>query len=205
VAVDGTTVYASGGDGIDGRVVALDISTPGAISLLDSLMVSGEAVISLARSGTTLYGGGGHGMLFTIDASDPSALSQTSSYYTDVHGEPWGLGVFVHGDLLYYANWGAGISILDISSPLSPSELTAYKPASYAYYDIWADDTRAYVATDGNLAVLDVTDPTSPSVVEWLDLKIDWSDGNHGVAVVGSAAYVADNKSAKLVVVSIEE
>ncbi len=204
--------YVSGGDGKFGKFAVLDISNKNSPKMLgkhDVPAAKNGAGTALAFKGNHVYYGQADGKLVVLHVANPNSITSVGNYFnkgTPGH-QPWALGLFVQGNRLYMADWGAGVIILDISSPAKPVELAVFAKGGYAFYDVFARDDRAYIALDGGLGVLDVKDPKNPKLVggKYIPCKISLDDGLHGVWVKGNHAYVADNKEKKLTVVSIKE
>jgi len=204
--------YVSGGDGKFGKFAVVDLSSLSKPKEAGAYQVSAPkngAGTALAYKGNSVYYGQADGKLQVLNVASPNAITTVGSYFnkgTPGH-KPWALGLFVQGDKLYMADWGAGVIILSIANPNKPVELAVFAKGGYAFYDVWAKPGRAYIALDGGLGVLDVKDPKNPKLVggKYIPCKISLDDGLHGVWVKGNHAYVADNKEKKLTVVSVAE
>jgi hypothetical protein len=90
-----------------------------------------------------------------------------------------------------YAYVGVGLQlvVLDVTNPVTPSEVGATAPFPYFVEDIAASGTMGYVAAGGaGLRVVDISDPANP-----IELGAWDSPGYaEGVAVAGDSAYLAD-------------
>ena len=204
--------YASGGDGKYGQFAVVNISdksTPKEVGSFSVPATKSGAGTALAYKGNHVYYGQADGKLVVLNVANPGDIKSVGSYFNKgtVGHQPWALGLTVHGNRLYMADWGAGVIILDITNPAKPTELSVFAKGGYAFYDVFARDDRAYVALDGGLGVLDVKDPKNPKLVggKYISCKISLDDGLHGVWLKGNYAYVADNKEKKLTVVNIKE
>ena len=86
-----------------------------------------------------------------------------------------------------------GLQIVDISSPTLPIKLGSYV-GGYCVWETAVDGKYAYVADvrsrGGSLMIMDISDPTSPSLVSFWSL-IPGLVGVSHVAVTGTHAYVA--------------
>lgn len=212
VNMNAKRAYVSGGDGKYGKFAVLglgSINKPTVSGTYDVPAPKNGAGTALAYKGNHVYYGQADGKLSVLDVSKPNAIKAVGSYFnkgTPGHS-PWVLGLFVHGDRLYMADWGAGVIILSIANPSKPVELSVFAKGGYAFYDVFARDNRAYIALDGGLGVLNVKDAKNPTLVggKYIPCKISLDDGLHGVWVKGNRAYVADNKEKKLTVVSVAE
>ncbi len=88
-----------------------------------------------------------------------------------------------------YVGVGLRLVVLDVSNPITPSEVGSTTPFPYFVEDIAVSGTLAYVAAGGaGLRVVDVTTPTAPVEVG------AWGSPGYavGVAVAGNTVYLAD-------------
>ena len=91
----------------------------------------------------------------------------------------------------HYAYVGVGLRliVLDVSNPITPTEVGSTTPFPYFVEDIAVSGTLAYVAAGGaGLRVVDISDPTHPTELGSWDLP----GYAEGVAVAGTTAYLAD-------------
>jgi hypothetical protein len=96
--------------------------------------------------------------------------------------------VFVQENYAYVGE-GPRLTILDISSPVSPTVVGKTPPWSDFVQDIYVSGSYAYIAADrAGLRVVDVSDPAAPTEVGLYDAPVHVN----GVAVAGGYAYVAD-------------
>lgn len=114
----------------------------------------------------------------------PFVMTQIGAYNTAGNAR----GVTIEGRYAYVADYSAGVQIVDIADPESPTLVATYNTASYAK-SVWVDGNYAYVAdyADG-LIVLNVTNPASPTLAGSCDTPGSARD----VVVDGNYAYVAD-------------
>jgi len=211
VSLHAGRIVATGGDGTNGRMAVLDAEDLAELGTYDAITGTNSAGTSVAHRGDTAWYGQAEGTLHVLDISDPSAIAPVTTYKhpgTAGH-EPWCLGLFVDDstDRLYLSDWGAGVVTLDISNPENPVELSAFAEGGYAFYDTWAKGDRAYIALDGGLGVLDMSDPASPSLVggSYISAKLELDDGLHGVHVQNGLAFLADNKEQTLTIIGTTE
>ncbi len=96
--------------------------------------------------------------------------------------------VAVSGSYAYIADNYAGLRVIDISTPSSPTEVGYYNTPDRAY-GVAVSDAYAYVV-DGysGLCVIDISTPSSPTEAGYYDTP-SWANA---VAVSGAYAYVAD-------------
>jgi hypothetical protein len=96
--------------------------------------------------------------------------------------------VAVQGDYAY-VGVGLRLIVLDVTNPITPTEVGSTPPFPYFVEDIALSGTRAYVAAGGaGLRIVDISNPGNPTEVGAWD-----SPGYaEGVAVEGNIAYLAD-------------
>ena len=99
------------------------------------------------------------------------------------------IGVAVSGSYAYVADTDAGLRVIDISNPASPTEVASCDTPGSAW-GVAVSGSYAYVAdTDSGLRIIDISNPASPTEVGSCDTAgYVWD-----VAVSGSYAYVADD------------
>ena len=188
-----------------GGLVILDVSDPTSPVLLglrpcyyylgwgDVCVSSGVAYVAPVRPASEV------GPLDIFDVSDPSSPTLIRSY-----GWPGGFpsSVCVSGNRAYVAFGYVGLGILDVSDPSSPTMLRVYPVYAaggglIGVYGVHVLGDLAYLAcsdldslpeNEGGLHVVDITDPTSPS------LRGACVTPGHAldVFVSGDLAYVAD-------------
>ncbi len=157
----------------------------------DVVLHGDYALVAEARF--TLDGG-----LQVVDISDPSALVVVASHTTAMTA----LGIDVAGNYAYLAGIGSGpeaigFFVIDLTKPdtLGGAFMCPGMPANA--FGVVVDGNYAYVgAQSSGLAVIDVTDPTEPS----LAALYSTSGVAHGVAVSGNYVYVADGLAGLTVV-----
>ena len=211
-AIDGNYAYLGGGTGTDGVLIVVDISDPTNPEEVVVDTIKGEALISITEADGWVYAGGGDGTLYIFDVSDPTSPEQKTTYYNEGNGdfEPWGLGVTVANNKLFYSDWGAGLIILDITDPANPEELSVFFDKN-AFYDCYVVGDRAYAANSwGGFAVLDISDPTNPVLVGDSTILSDIEKtiekpAIHGVWVKDNYAFLVDNGEQILSVIDVKE
>lgn len=93
----------------------------------------------------------------------------------------------VAGDHVFIAAGSAGLIIVDISDPSSPSQVGTYPTTAKVTY-VTLHGRHAYISDGTNdVVILDITDPTSPSFVG----SYSAANTSRGIAVRGNVAYVA--------------
>ncbi|MFT7623998.1 MAG: hypothetical protein ACI9WU_003184 [Myxococcota bacterium] len=218
VAPLGNRLYIGGGDGTRGVLAVLDIANPASPSPLGSFQFDQmtSACSSLAARDTTVFCGRADGHLIAFDASNPAEPVVIGDFFepgTPGH-EPWGLGITLLGNTLYYADWGAGMLVVDTTNPQAMTALHTYAN-NHAIYDVaLGQDVTireksygrvAYVGGDMGIDVLDVTDPSKTTLIENVPTRWELDDSAHGVVFdpASGYGYVADNKEQSLTVIRL--
>ncbi len=140
--------------------------------------------------GGVLYAASRRGGLLTIDVSDPSSAALLGS----CDSIPDVLAVEVVGGLAYIAgrDWDGEedlglFRIVDVSDPATPVDLGGVSWPINEGVAIAVRSDHAYIAAyEAGLHVVDVSDPSSPALVQTLDMGGPVSS----VRVSGSRAYV---------------
>jgi hypothetical protein len=200
VRVSGNYAYVA--DAFYFKIV--DISNPSAPTLKGSLSgytnafevgVTGNYVV---LANTSHY-------IQIIDVSNPNSPSVVSTY------TPSNTGVYylkVIGNYVYYGDGAGNFNIVDITNKASPSLVGSIALGSlgstYAFYGVDVNNNYAYVpcAHTNGMCVLDISTPSSPSLVGRLDNIGTVMD----IKVVNNNAYVltaGDSTSCKLMVIDI--
>lgn len=139
---------------------------------------------ALALQGDYVYIGLGP-RLIVVEVSNPaqpSVVGRTTVLPYIVEG------VAVSGSYAYVADGPAGVRIIDVSDPSTPTEVGSCDTPGRAR-DVVVAGSHAYVADyDGGLRVLDVSDPAAPGEIGFCATSGKALD----VAVSGGYAYVAD-------------
>nr|BFD62475.1 hypothetical protein BdHM001_11560 [Bdellovibrio sp. HM001] len=137
---------------------------------------------------------GGH--LFVVGNSKLSAVSLSDLNNIDIVGSVSGAvqGLSISGNYAYSCN-GSALSIIDISNPVGLSLTSFSDPSLNTCKDVEVVGNRAYVITTTNksLVILDISTPTSPSVLGSITHATRLSDltslevsGNYAYAVSGT-------------------
>lgn len=137
---------------------------------------------SLAVSGTHAYITDRYrGKIDIVDVSNPISPTLPASYSIQ---EP--VQIEISGTLAYVATWTGGLSILDISQPLTPSQLSFLYGTGYTW-DIKVLGNYVYMAAaSSGLSIIDVANPSRPQLLaRWNGV----TDVN-AVVVVGQYAYL---------------
>lgn len=111
--------------------------------------------------------------------------------------------VYISGNQLYLSTWG-GIEIIDVSNPSLPEHLGSYYTNSDAMCACVSGD-RAYVCDAINtFYVLNVSDPTVPTLITKIQLKLSYTYSSRAISLSGDTAYIANGNSG-LVTIDLRE
>ncbi|MBU1638609.1 T9SS type A sorting domain-containing protein [bacterium] len=169
-------LYVAGGN--DGLII-WDVSDPvepqpvGACNL-DAWTT--DFVVSDTIAYAVGYGEG----LFVIDISDPTSPTEIANL--DMSGQVSGLAV--EGDYAYVSVHGYGMRVVDISDPVSPVLLGSIDMEDDCNEPAIAGD-YAFLPTASGLAVIDISEPTTPTEVAFVTGITGY------VQILGSRAYVS--------------
>ncbi|MBN1887776.1 MAG: carboxypeptidase regulatory-like domain-containing protein [Thermoflexales bacterium] len=155
-----------------------------------------DPIYSVAVQGDYAYAGGYRlAILNVADSAHPTLVGQTHalSNYWYAHK------VVVFGTYAYTANLYDGLHIIDVSSPLSPTEIGSYYTSGYVE-NVILSGTYAYVTDGSALHIVDVSDPARPTETGFYVVE-DYVWIND-IAVSGSYAYIADNYGLQILDVS---
>lgn len=206
VAYDSATqvVYlvSNGGDSIS----AIDVSTPGSPSLLDSFQPSsfGAGFVSVAIDTTnevgyaTIYDTAGTSDLVSFDISDPSNLSELDIF--SGKGYAWGLSVDLANGVAYIVQRDRDrfVQAVNISNPsslylLSSVGLSSDSVDRLTFCDLYTAAGKESLIVCGDQGRIWSVDVGSPSSISE-DHRANFSDGaTYGVVVdtANSVAYLA--------------
>ena len=195
VEVHGTLAYVA--DDFAGLQI-LDVTSPSSPTFVGSFDTAARAY-GVTVVGSMVYlacqqeAQGDTRTLQIVDASDPSAPVLLGYYDNDWEGE--GYDVEVVGSLAYLANGRLGLYIIDVSDPSAPTFRGKHNPGNYPVSiakGVKVVGSVAYLADNRDgLRIVDVSNPGAPKFLAVYDTPGSALD----VAVVGSAAYVADTAS----------
>ena len=188
VAVQGAYAYCEA----DGALMCFDISDPANPALVGTYDTVGPTT-EIVVSGDYAYLASDH--LRVLDISDPAQPREVAWHTFGGPDRTWSIAL--SGDYLYGMRGGA-LSVYDISNLLEPNCVTGLLvPGGHRYMALAG--VHAYVTGD-DLTVIDISDPSSPTIVATWPSPSGWCEG---VAISGSHAYLTrDNK---LVVLDISD
>lgn len=101
-------------------------------------------------------------------------------------GNPHDLVVI--GDYAYLGDWGAGMSVIDISNPLLPESVSNYNTLGLANSVFIAGNLALVADWSHGISIIDITDPASPEFLSsW-----DSPGAVYNIYESGGYAYLAD-------------
>ncbi|MDP4092773.1 MAG: S-layer homology domain-containing protein [Bacillota bacterium] len=156
----------------------------------DTIGSIGGPTSSVAITGNYVYVGKGMSILVlkNVNGSLTQLDSQINlpSYVSDME---------IEGKMLYAAAGGAGLYIIDISSPTQPKEMGSYTSAGFAE-SLAVKGNTAYLANGSEgLQILDISNPEQPVSLG----QVYKGKYAFGVAVSGNNAYIAASDDGLLV------
>ncbi|MEO0190746.1 MAG: T9SS type A sorting domain-containing protein [candidate division WOR-3 bacterium] len=186
------------------------ISTPVRLNALDSLNVKwlGSCLGSASRKVAYSEIGNNpylfvllHGSILVLDLANPNSPQRVIEI--GYPGEPsygWVGGLTVVDTMLYLACNPYGLWIFNVTNPCAPVRIGACITANEAS-GVAVQGDYAYVASDTGLTIVDISQPTNPTVVCHLLLAISPQDVHRGCDVVVSdtIAYVAAHRMVAIV------
>ncbi len=189
----GTHAYLANGRA---GLAVMNISNPAAPSLAGALDL-GTRVHKLARSGNLIFAAAGR-YVRTINVSNPAAPTLLATYGPGNTSTTY-TAVGASGSIVLVTN--AFDSTLRVLTAANPSALTeigsVLLPGGGVATDITISGARAYVIRHSQMAIVDLTVPSSPVLLKALTLSSPLA-----VAVSGNYAYVAGNPALEIIDVS---
>jgi hypothetical protein len=189
LALNGSYAYFTNGL----YLTVLDVSTPSSPIFVREILLpaftdEGEPVVS----GGYLYLPLNSTLLKVFSLADPAHPVEVASLsgFSGFRG-----GMEIHEGKLYAADQGAGLRIVDVSNPVSPTLLGTYAMSNIRDVAVHAVGPNLYAYIGGfenPLLVLDVTDSGAPVLLN--SLPMDSPQLVEGVTRVGDALYVADGE-----------
>jgi hypothetical protein len=158
-----TGTWGTRGTNRGDRMYAWNIATPATPVLTDSVVVNAGTVndVKVSASGAIAVithegstdGLNGITLLSLADPAHPAVITRyTTNLTTGVHN------AWIDGNIVYVvADGGAGLRIVDVTTPASPFEIAAFSAGSSVVHDVYVRDGLAFVSHwDAGLVILDV-------------------------------------------------
>lgn len=180
ITVVGELAYVA--DGYGGGLRVIDVSNPDAPFEIGYYDTTNEAC-NVKISGGLAYLADSYAGLRIIDVSEPMAPVEIGFYETD----DITYDVVVDGSYAYVADRFNSLIVLDVSNPAAPLQVGTLDTG----YLVAVQFNDGYVYTSGQvfLGIVDVADPTNPSLVGHHDPA---GLLNGTIALDGGRAYVSD-------------
>ena len=157
-----TQVYVADGSG--GLVVF--VASPQSLGTMTDSVQFGSPAKLVTCQGAYAYVVTLNNHVYTVNVNDPHNIFITASYYT---GSALAIpeGIFVKGNYLYMAENGAngGFEVLNISSPSSITQVSKTATPGFQY-DIFVQDTIAYLYEGDRLRTYSIANPASPAALD---------------------------------------
>ena len=184
---DETKAYLA--DGNNG-VKIIDTAT---MTLLDADTNSTDAQkITISADNTKLYVADGANGLKIYDISNPSQLKYLVTY--SVSNNAKDIVISKDGSKAYIANYQDGLEIVDISNSLNPTHIGSLDTTYANGVKISNDETKVYIADFSGLIIVDITDPTQPTIYpNQYSTEVNIKDVV--ISKDGSKAFIANAKS----------
>lgn len=181
VVVSGSKAYVA----TSSHLVILDLTTPGAPSVLGSCPIPG-AGLGVAVAGNYAYVACGFSGLRVINISAPTAPAEVCYSTTNLS---YAQGVTVSGSYAYVADDGGQLEAYSLSALPGSISWTGGTNVFGPAYDVAIQGAYAYVAANYNgLVVVSLSNPAVPSYLAYAPIS---SGHALGIAVSGTTAYVA--------------
>src|SRR5260221_533595 len=203
VATSGNYAYVAG----QLFAYTVNMTDPAHPVIADTFTKSGCVFYSVDVNGQTAYFGEKYFLcsqpngLLVIDASNPNNLQQIGEF--GVSGPGAISQIKIDGNYAYLANSNGGLTIINGSNPADMQQVGQYTADGADFRDVKIVNGKAYLADlNGNLWVLDVHDPTLPTLIT----KYHFLEAGNalGVDIQGNYAYIA-LRSQGLIVVNISD
>ena len=194
VAVAGDTAFL----GVGPRLVAFNVSAPGAPEAIAQSVVLDDVVMGIDVADGLAYVANGSSGLQVFDVHDPTALVWVGG--VDVPGRA--NGVAVSAGHAYVIGENTGLRVIDVSDPTAPTETGAVMDIleDSVGWRLAVEGGHAFVGTlDGSLVVVDVTDPGAPVVAA------GFGQPALDIVVKDHRAYVADAPAEAMHVLDLSE
>jgi hypothetical protein len=194
-------------DEVDG-LVTVDVSDPAAPRRLDALALQStttpEIVIEGGRAYVPTCQNDQSGAVTIIDIGDPGAMATVGAFNRSCNGTvvslaAQGTTLYLHESFCVSASCTRWLRTVDVADPAAPQErgmveigsgFPSVTRAAPGFLILGASiGTRFILDESGAIALLDVSDPAQPRLVETIELSSPVSD----LAVAGPIIYAAGN------------
>lgn len=200
IALAGHVAYIT--DAENSMVYAVDVSNPSAPFVIGSVAVTDPWAIAV--QGHLVYVGTGTGNVYIVNATDPANMF---SFAHHAIAHDWVNGIAVNGSYVYTADTSmggsGGVSVLDFTSLDTPA-LAGSVDMTDGAIDVAAAGTYVYVTgyasafgAGGHVYQIDVSDPTTPGVVQSAHLSADIPIG---LSIAGNHLFTANFEDSMSVV-----
>jgi len=182
LAIDGDVAYAVGNDN---GLQTVDISDPGAMTLLDSWADEQPDFRDLELEGDRAYlTCASIPRVYIVDISDPGNIGQIGFFATGDDPE----GICVSGDLAYVTVGALGLEVFDVSDPAAVTQVGGRDSAGDCQEVVVLGD-RAYLADGFKFRIWDVSDPAAIGNLGFVETPGNCVD----LAIAGDLAFALDH------------
>ena len=173
----------------------VNVSNPSLPKVMGSLELpeAQHAVLRISVDGGMALMAAGSSGAYIVDVTDPAnptlvGTLETPGPNSDTVDST--KSVYVQGDLAFLADERAGLRIIDIANPTSPKELGAFATEQFTQdvLDVFVQGDHAFVVAGGDVQVLNISVPTDPRAVGYLEIP-DSRSGER-VFVQGNLAFL---------------
>ena len=187
--------------GWDAGLYIIDISDPFSPQLVGTIGAPYlTRATGVAASGPYLYVTEQQpGTLLVFDVSNPAAPESLGSVSLPANTQ--GIRMDVSGSFVYVPDSGAGLQVIDVSDPTTPTIVASVPTPSQElpFLDVIVSGTYAYVSgqsqccgqfptKETGIFIIDISNPASPFIVG----SLDNNSLIYGITLSGSYLYVAD-------------
>lgn len=191
--VTGHYCFVAQQDGILGRVHILDVSDVEAPDVLASFD-PGDNIQDVWPTAKYFYClSQTPDALVVCDWSNPRSPSIVTQFTHAEIDEPTGL--YIRGRYAYIASRAKkALVIVDISAPSAPRYVGHYANATYLTHptDVVVSGNYAFVLSHPYLHCVNIADPTNPTSVSYLSVKLNYSNYRDRLCKVGKYIYLTD-------------
>jgi hypothetical protein len=137
-----------------------------------------------------------NGELYIFDITDPTSPEQIG--FSSTTGATWSIDV--KNDFAYLGDYyGRGLSVVDISDPINPFQVTFVETGEGNTFDVQVADTLIYLAENDSIQIFNISDPTNPQPVgcgKWGCVAID---------VYGRFAYITNGAPGQIGIIRVSD
>lgn len=148
-------------------------------------------------------------VLMIVDISDPTQPQTMSAY--PIEGSPHWQQLTVVGNYVFIAGGGDGLRIIEVSDPVHPVEIGAYRPPlpDSLVLDVQVVDQYAYLATktyfEGDCVLIDLSVPDHPKEVSFEEAMLKYEQNKNDRHEYSSVCREAPSTQNNLVILDVSD